>query len=71
LILRIVHLEPARYHAWRRASAACDLDDHSSCPLTSPGQLTVVEVAAIKKMVLAPEHRHMPLGTLAVYVLPQ
>jgi hypothetical protein len=26
-----------------------------------------VEVAAIKEMVLAPEHRHMPVGTLAVY----
>jgi transposase InsO family protein len=26
-----------------------------------------VEVATIKEMVLAPEHRHMPLGTLAVY----
>ena len=67
LILRIVHLEPARYHAWRRASGACGLDDRSSCPRTSPGQLTPAEMAAIKEMVLAPEHRHMPLGTLAVY----
>jgi hypothetical protein len=38
VILRIVHLEPGRYHAWnRRASGlACGLDDRSSCPRTSP-----------------------------------
>ena len=41
-----IHLEPARYHAWRRASGACGLDDRSSCPRTSPGQLTAVEVSA-------------------------
>jgi len=69
LILRIVHLEPGRYHAWNsRASAlACALKDRSSCPRTSPSQLTPTEVAAVKGMVLAPEYRHMPLGTLARY----
>jgi transposase InsO family protein len=39
----------------------------SSCPRTNPGQLTATEVAAIKEMVLSPECRHMPLGTLARY----
>jgi len=68
VILRIVHLEPGRYHRWNRASTAvCGLDDRSSCPRTSPSQLTPAEVADIKEMVLAPEHRHMPLGTLARY----
>lgn len=67
LILRIAHLEPARYHAWRRVAGACGLDDRSSCPRTSPSQLTAAEVAAVKEMVLAPEYRHMPVGTLAVY----
>ena len=66
-ILRIIGLEPGRYHAWRRAENACDLTDRSSCPRTSPGQLTGNEVATVKKMVLAPEYRHMPLGTLARY----
>jgi transposase InsO family protein len=66
-ILRIIGLEPGRYHAWRRAGNACELTDRSSCPRTSPGQLTSTEVAAVKEMVLAPEHRHMPLGTLARY----
>jgi len=67
LILRVLRLEPARYHAWRHASAACALEDRPSCPRTNPGQLTVVEVATVKTMVLAPEHRHMPLRTLALY----
>ena len=66
-ILHIIGLEPGRYHAWRRAEKACDLTDRSSCPQTSPGQLTGNEVAAVKEVVLAPEYRHMPLGTLARY----
>ena len=68
-ILQIVHLEPGRYHAWNsRASAlACGLDDRSSCPRTSPSQLTPTEVADIKNMVLAPEKRHMSLRTLALH----
>ena len=66
LVLRVLRLEPDRYHAWRHASAACALDDRTSCPRTSPGQLTVAEVATVKTMVLAPEHRHMPLRTLAL-----
>jgi putative transposase len=67
LILRLLRLEPARYHAWRHAGAACALEDRPSCPRTNPGQLTPVEVTTIKNMVLAPEHRHMPLRSLALY----
>jgi hypothetical protein len=69
VILRVVHLEPRRYHTWNRAStAACGLNDRSSCPRTSPRQLTPTEVADIKAMVLAPEKRHMSLRTLAMHV---
>jgi putative transposase len=69
VILRIVHLEPGRYHAWsgRASTLACGLDDRSSCPRTSPSQLTPTEVAGIKDMVLAPEKRHMSLRTLALH----
>src|SRR5262249_11246297 len=42
------------------------LDDHSSCPPTSPVRLTPREVLAIKDMVTAPEYRYVPTGTLAV-----
>jgi putative transposase len=69
VILRIVHLEPGRYHAWnsRAAALAYGLDDRSSCPRTSPSRLTPTEVADIKDMVLAPEKRHMSLRTLALH----
>ena len=67
MVLRVLRLEPARYHAWRHASAACALDDRPSCPRTSPGQITVAEVATVKTMVLAPEHRHMPPRAIALY----
>jgi putative transposase len=67
LVLRVLRLEPACYHAWRHASAACVLDDRPSCPRTSPGQLTVAEVGTVKTLVLATGHRHMPLRTLALY----
>jgi transposase InsO family protein len=68
VILRIARLEPGRYHRWNRAATAvCGLDDHSSCPRTSPSQLTSAEVAEIKDMVLAPEKRHVSLRTLALH----
>jgi putative transposase len=67
LILRVLRLEPARYHAWRHARTACALDDRPSCPRTNPGQLAAAEVATVKSMVLASEYRHMPLRTLALH----
>jgi putative transposase len=67
IILRILGLEAGRFYAWRRAEKACALDDRRSCPRSSPAQLTAGELANIKDMVLAPEYRHMSLGTLARY----
>jgi hypothetical protein len=66
VILRVLRLSPSRFHAWRRLPHACALDDHSSCPHTSPHRLTPPEVWAIENMVTAPEYRHVPTGTLAV-----
>ncbi|NNF42345.1 MAG: transposase [Phycisphaerales bacterium] len=44
---------------------ACDLDDHSSCPRSSPHRLTLDETETIREMVTSPEYRHVPTGTLA------
>ncbi len=49
-VLRVLGLSPARYHAWRRSQKTCSLDDHSSCPRTSPHQLTSDEIETIRKM---------------------
>jgi putative transposase len=67
LIIRIVGIAPSRYHAWRHAAVVCGLDDRTSCPRTTPSQLTGPEVAAIKDMVLDPGLRHMPLRTLSLF----
>ena len=66
-ILRVLRLSPARYQAWKRAERECGLDDRSSCPRTSPAQLTPEEVSAIKEMVTSDTCRHMPMTTLARY----
>jgi putative transposase len=65
--LRLVGLSASRYHAWRRLEQACSLDDRTSCPHSSPTQLTVEEVRVIHDMVTAEQHRHMPVGALAMY----
>ena len=66
VVLRFLQMSPSRFHAWRRRQTACALDDQSSCPRTSPHQLTPSEVQDIRDMVTSPEYRHVPTGTLAV-----
>ncbi len=61
--LRIVGLSYVRYHEWNRGQ--CGLEDLSSCPKSSPQQLTAREVATIHDMVTSDEYRHVPTGTLA------
>jgi putative transposase len=65
-VLRFLRVSPSRFHAWSRRQSACSLDDHSSCPRTSPSRLTPPEIRAIHAMVTSPDYRHVPTGTLAV-----
>jgi putative transposase len=65
-VLRFLRVSPSRFHAWSRRQSACSLDDHSSCPRTSPSRLTPPEIRAIQAMVTSPDYRHVPTGTLAV-----
>lgn len=65
--LKVLHLSPARYRAWRRAARGCTLDDGSSCPKTSPSVLTAAEMATMREMVTSPDYRHMSLGCLALF----
>jgi len=66
-ILRILRLSPQRYHRWMRAEPECGLDDRSSCPRTSPSQLTPEEISSIKEIVTSNDYQHMPMTTLARY----
>ncbi|MCE9607909.1 MAG: DDE-type integrase/transposase/recombinase [Planctomycetia bacterium] len=63
-LLRVIRLSPVRYHAWSREDP-CALDDRSSCPRSSPQQLTATEVSAIQELVTSDDYRHVPTGTLA------
>jgi hypothetical protein len=65
--LRVLGLSASRFHTWRKLAQACPLEDRTSCPNTSPTQLTAAEVSVIGDMVTDPDHRHMPLRTLALY----
>ena len=63
--LRVLRLSASRYHSWRRDSR-CELADVSSCPRSTPRQLTRAEVREIKEMVTSDEFRHIPTGALAL-----
>jgi transposase InsO family protein len=63
-VLRVVRLSPSRYHAWN-GEEQCALDDKSSCPRSSPQQLTADEVGVIHELVTSDDYRHVPTGTLA------
>jgi transposase InsO family protein len=65
-VLRILGLSSSRFHAWKRAETACELDKHSSCPRISPHRLMVNEIETIREMVTSPRYRHVPTGTLAI-----
>ena len=62
-VLRVVRLSPSRYHVWNREEQ-CGLDDKSSCPRSSPQQLTATEVGVIHELVTSDDYRHVPTGTL-------
>jgi putative transposase len=66
-VIKVLHLSAARYHAWARAQTTCELDDHRSCPLTTPQKLTARELMRMKDMVLSPDHRHMSIRALALH----
>ena len=63
-VLRMIGLSQARYHEWNN-DERCALDDRSSCPRSSPQQLTLEEVNTIRDMVTSQEYRHVPTSGLA------
>ncbi len=67
IILKLPILSSARYHAWVRSHKECGLEDRSSCPKTSPAQLTADELMIMKEMVTSEDFRQMPISTLALF----
>ena len=51
-ILKIIGMSSSRYHLWDDQQQCGNLDDNNSCPRTSPNQLTIEEISAIKDMAI-------------------
>jgi transposase InsO family protein len=66
-LLRLLGLSPSRYHAWKRRSLVCQLDDESSCPRSHPTRLTAVEIQAVKEYVVGEEFRHLSVRALSLH----
>ena len=65
--LRVLRLSPARFHDWASPARNCPLDDRSSCPRTSPSQLTAKEISDMREMVVSEDYRHMTIRALALH----
>ena len=65
-VLKIIGISSSRYHLWEKKQQCGSLNDQSSCPQTSPNQLTIEEIFAIKDMAISDEYRHVPTSTLAI-----
>ena len=67
--LELVGLSKPRYHAWKNRNKACGLeglDDKSSCPRSSPNQLTREENRVMKELVESQDYRHIAIQNLAL-----
>jgi hypothetical protein len=65
-ILKIIGISSSRYHLWEKKQQCDSLGDQSSCPKTTPSQLTIEEIFAIKDMATSDEYRHVPTTNLAI-----
>jgi putative transposase len=63
-LLPSIGLTVARYYEWKSLEA-CQLADLSSCPRTSPSQITPDEIESMRQMVHSPEYRHINTGGVA------
>lgn len=65
-IFKVLKVSPSRYHAWKRSLVECDLEDHSTCPKSTPQKIALEEKLVIREMITSQDYRHVPTGTLAV-----
>jgi hypothetical protein len=64
-VLNLIGLTPSRLARWQSRSGACRLEDVTSCPRSSPAQLTAREVHEIRTFVHDPRYAHVPVSRLA------
>jgi len=64
-VLKIIGISSSRYHLWDKKQRCDNLNDQSSCSRTTPNQLTIEEILAIKDMATSDAYRYVPTSTLA------
>jgi hypothetical protein len=52
--LHAIGLSVARFSAWIRNARGCDLDDHDSCPKTSPHKRAMCGLLALRQRKTSP-----------------
>ncbi len=72
--LRVLHLSPARYHAWKQSEVVCELDDRPSCPRRSfpahrPDETWHIDVTVIKLLDGTRTYLHAIIDNLSRRIL--
>ncbi len=63
-LLASIGISSSRYYDWKN-SQECGLDEVSSCPKSSPGQMTATERSKRRSMVQSEAYRHLSVGSIA------
>ena len=63
-LLNWLGISSARYYDWKSLKA-CGLTDISSCPKSSPGQMTPTERSQMRSMLESHDYRHLSVGAIA------
>jgi len=67
--LGTIKISGARFHNWMRRQKKCRLQDHTTCPKSSPTKLTPKETETIRSLFFSKEYSHYSIRALALYAL--
>ncbi len=62
-LLQWIGISSSRYYDWRN-SQECGLNDASSCPKSTPGQMTSKELSDMRLMLESEDYRHLSIGSI-------
>ena len=62
-LLQWIGISSARYYDWKN-SQECGLTDASSCPKSTPGQMTSKELSDMRLMLESEDYRHLSIGSI-------
>ena len=62
-LLQWIGISSSRYYDWKN-SQECGLTDTLSCPKSSPGQMTSMELSEMRLMLESEDYRHLSIGSI-------